>query len=187
MNDNPSQQSRLLESNYHRETPSFTSTNPLPRDMSTSSHADDSQSTVRNKTSPEAMKRIVRRFYDDIWNKFDLEPVDALISPNVTFRGTLSETTQDREGYKRYVREIQAAFPDFYQRIDALFVDEANDTCVARMMWSGTHSATFRGVAATGRTFEYPGVGIFKIQGERIVDCWVVGDTWKMWKVITAQ
>ena len=33
----------------------------------------------------------------------------------------------------------------------------------------------FRGIHGTNRKFAYPGVGIFKILGGKIVDCWVVG------------
>ncbi|OAL39844.1 hypothetical protein AYO20_00756 [Fonsecaea nubica] len=138
-------------------------------------------------TSSAAMKLIVRRFYSDIWNKFDTTPalVDELISPTVAFRGTLEHGTTDREGFKRYVREIEASFPDFYQRVDQLWVDSENETCIARMHWSATHSKDFRGYAATGRRFEYPGVGIFRIVNGKIQDVWAVGDTWGMFKVIS--
>lgn len=131
------------------------------------------------------MQNLVRRFYDDIWNKFDTSPglIDAVISPKVTFRGTLEHSTTDREGFKRYVGEIQDSFPDFYQRIDQMWVD--GETCIARMHWSGTHAHDFRGYKATGRRFEYPGVGVFKIQQDRIVDVWACGDTHGMFKVIS--
>lgn len=128
------------------------------------------------------MKAIVRRFYDDIWNVFDVAPADEIIAPDVVFRGTLEEGSTDREGFKRYVREIQAAFPDFHQRIDEMYTD--GETCIARMYWSATHTNAFRGIQPTGRKFGYPGVGIFRINGGVIRECWVVGDTWGMWKVI---
>ncbi|KIW52429.1 hypothetical protein PV05_08065 [Exophiala xenobiotica] len=131
----------------------------------------------------EAMKLVVRRFYDDIWNKFDVGPVNELISPSVTFRGTLEHNTTDRDGFKRYVREIEAAFPDFYQRIDEMYVD--GDRCIARMHWSATHTRDFREYKATHRRFEYLGVGIFKIINGQIQDVWAVGDTHGMFKVIS--
>lgn len=132
--------------------------------------------------SRSAMKSLVQRFYSDLWNKFDTSIADTIISPQVAFRGTMEHKTQDREGFKRYVREIQAGFPDFQARIDAVYVDGEN--CVARLLWTGTHNGEFRGVKATGRKFEYPGVGIFRIEQGLIKDVWAVGDTHAMWSVI---
>ena len=130
------------------------------------------------------MENLVRRFYDDIWNKFDTSPevIDGIISPKVTFRGTLEHSTTDIDGFKRYVREIEASFPDFHQRIVATWVD--GETIIARMHWSATHMNDFRGYKPTGKKFEYPGVGIFKIRDGRMVDVWVCGDTYGMFKVI---
>ncbi|RFU26453.1 hypothetical protein B7463_g9892, partial [Scytalidium lignicola] len=137
---------------------------------------------ITKPDTPDQMEAIITRFYNDIWNVFDVSPADEIIAPDVTFRGTLAEGSTDREGFKRYVREIGAAFPDFYQRIDEMYTD--GETCIAQMYWTGTHTNVFRGVQPTGRKFAYPGVGIFKIHGGMIRECWVVGDTWEMWKVI---
>ncbi|KAL6252588.1 hypothetical protein RBB50_000307 [Rhinocladiella similis] len=130
-----------------------------------------------------AMKSIVRRFYDDIWNKFDISPVNEIISPAVTFRGTLKHGTTGIEGFKQYVHEIEASFPDFYQRVDEMYVD--GEHCIARMHWSATHTKDFRGFKATNKKFEYPGVAIFKIVDGKIMDVWAVGDTYGMYKVIS--
>lgn len=83
----------------------------------------------------EDLKSIVCAFYSDIWNKFDLSPVEDLISRKVTFRGTLEETPQDREGFKKYVREIQRGFPDFWQEVQDIWVCVDGKTVVARMLW----------------------------------------------------
>lgn len=138
--------------------------------------------TASQTTPREEKHKIIRRFYNDLWNKFDTSVADAIISPTVTFRGTLNDTTQDREGFKRYVRGIEAAFPDFLAEIQGIWVD--GDSCIARILWSGTHEGSFRGIVATGKTFQYEGVGIFKIVDGVIVDCWVVGDTHKIWEAI---
>jgi steroid delta-isomerase-like uncharacterized protein len=132
---------------------------------------------------PAVMKAVVRRFYDDLWNKFDTDVADAILSRDVVFRGTLQDSSHDFVGFTAYVREIQVGFPDFYQRIDNLWVD--GSTCIARMHWSATHTGTFRGLAATDRAFAYPGVAVFQFADELISEVWAVGDTHGMWSVIT--
>lgn len=130
----------------------------------------------------DTMKSIVRIFYDDIWNKFDVSPIDKIVAPEVIFRGTLEASSTTRDGLKRYVNEIGKSFPDFYQRIDQMWCD--GDTCIARMHWSATHTSPFRGVPPTGKYFEYPGVGVFRIRGGQIREVWALGDTWGLWRVV---
>jgi predicted ester cyclase len=128
-------------------------------------------------------KHLVCRFYADIWNKFDLTPVAEILSNGLVFRGSLGHPT-DLEGFKKYVLEIQASFPDFHQRVDELYVDDAQHTCIAKMFWSATHSRPFRAIEPTNRRFFYPGVGIFRFENDRIIEVWAMGDTIGMWDVI---
>jgi len=140
--------------------------------------------TSSSNVSPAEMKRLVTSFYHDIWNVFSLAPVETLLSPDLNFRGTLHSCNTDREGFKRYVLEVGAAFPDFYQEIKDIVCDADSQKCVALMKWSGTHVSEFRGVKPTGKKFEYPGFATFKFRNGKIVDVWAIGDTWGMWKVI---
>jgi steroid delta-isomerase-like uncharacterized protein len=125
----------------------------------------------------------VRRFYDDLWNTFDVSVADEILSSDVVFRGTMKHGENDLAGFKDYVHEIQAAFPDFYQRIDEQWVD--GDTCIARMYWTGTHRGEYRGHAATGREFAYPGAAVFRFADGLITDVWAVGDTQSLWSAIS--
>ncbi|RDW72823.1 hypothetical protein BP6252_06730 [Coleophoma cylindrospora] len=135
-------------------------------------------------TSPAEMNRIVTSFYNDIWNVFSLAPVESLLAPDMTFRGTLQSGDTDREGFKLYVLEVEAAFPDFHQEIKELICDVDGQRCVARMLWSATHTSEFRGIKPTGKKFEYPGFATFKIKDGQITEVLAIGDTWELWKVI---
>jgi steroid delta-isomerase-like uncharacterized protein len=160
-----------------------TITSSRPRSRSIANSASSKDGSVM-KTSPAEMKRIVTSFYNDIWNVFSLTPVESLLAPDVTFRGTLHSCDTDREGFKRYVLEVGAAFPDFYQEIKELVIDVDGQRCVARMQWSGTHTSEFRGVKPTGKKFEYSGFATFRIKDGKIAKVLAIGDTWGMWKVI---
>jgi steroid delta-isomerase-like uncharacterized protein len=134
--------------------------------------------------SPAEMKRIVTSFYDDIWNVFSLTPVDSLLAPDLIFRGTMHSCNTDREGFKQYVFEVGAAFPDFYQEVKELICDIDGQRCIARMQWSATHTREFRGVKPTGKKFEYSGFARFRFKDGKITEVLAIGDTWGMWKVI---
>lgn len=134
-------------------------------------------------TSP-THSAIVRRFFDHLWNRWELSVADEILTENLTFRGSLGNTLQGREAFKGYVEMVRLAFPDWYNQIDELILADDGSTVVARMTYRGTHRGTLRGVPPTGRPVSYVGVAIFRFTGDLISEGWVVGDTQELWKAI---
>lgn len=131
--------------------------------------------------SPESL---VRRFYEELWNGWDLTLADAILSPDLEFRGTLGNELAGRDAFKAYVEEVRAAFPDWHNQIDELI--HAGDRVMARLTWSGTHEGELRGVAATGRRISYAGAGLFTVAHGLITRAWIVGDTQELWRTLGA-
>ena len=125
--------------------------------------------------SLEQNKAIIRCYYRDLWNKWDLEVADEIIDPNISFRGSLNVATSGLEGFKKYVRLVRSAFPDFYNSIDDLIAE--GDKVVARLSYRGIHRGELFGIAPTGKQVTYTGIAIFRIKGGKIVNGWVSGDT----------
>jgi steroid delta-isomerase-like uncharacterized protein len=124
--------------------------------------------------SVEANKEVVRRWYRDLWNRWDLEAADEIVHEDLSFRGSLGTEMSGVEALKDYVRTVRAAFPDFHNRIDKL-VGEAN-VVVARLTYTGTHRGPLFGFAPTGRCIEYAGVALFTMRDGRVARAWVLGD-----------
>ncbi len=125
--------------------------------------------------SREAHKAIIRRYYEDLWNRWDLVIADELIAADIAFRGSLGVTVRGLEGFKRYVAMVRAAFPDFHNAVEDLIAE--GDKVGARLTYRGTHAGELFGVFPTGRQVMYSGIAIFRIAGGKIVDGWVHGDT----------
>jgi steroid delta-isomerase-like uncharacterized protein len=125
--------------------------------------------------SIEENKNIVRRYYHDLWNKWDLGIANELIATDLVFRGSLGVNTRGLEGFKEYVQLVRQAFPDFSNSIEELIGEE--DKVVARLTYRATHRGELFGIAPTGRHVTYSGVAIFRIAGGKIVEGWVLGDT----------
>lgn len=123
----------------------------------------------------EENKRLIRRYYDELWNQWKLDVAGEIIDPEIAFRGSLNRTTRGREGFKRYVRLVRAAFPDFRNTVEDL-VAEGNKV-VARLTYRGTHQGRLFGLAPTGKRVTYTGLALFRIAGGKIVEGWVNGDT----------
>ena len=95
--------------------------------------------------SLEENKSLVRRYYDEMWNRWDLSLADELIGERLVFRGSLGVAVQGREGFKEYMCAVRRAFPDFHNRIEELVAE--GDKLVARLTYTGTHHGALFGIS----------------------------------------
>ncbi len=130
----------------------------------------------------KANKAVVRRFYDELWNEWRLGVADEILSEEIRFRGSLGSTSVGREGFKRYVEGVRAAFPDWHNQVDEILAVE--DRVVTRMTWRGTHRGNLGDVEPTGAQVEYRGAAFFRLSNRAIEEAWVVGDTQELWKAL---
>ena len=97
----------------------------------------------------EDNKLLVRRYYDEMWNRWDFALTDELVVEGVAFRGSLGQSVEGRDGFKEYVRAVRRAFPDFHNHVEELVAE--GDRVVARLTDTGTHTGTLFDIAPTGR------------------------------------
>lgn len=116
----------------------------------------------------------VRRFYEEIWNRPDLSVVPEVLSPVVSFRGSLGSVRVGHDAFCDYVREVTGALADYRCDIETLVAED--DRVVARMEFSGLHRARFLGVEPTGRRVSWAGAAFFTFDGGLVSDLWVLGD-----------
>ena len=122
----------------------------------------------------EDNKLLVRRYYDEMWNRWDFALADDLVAEGVAFRGSLGQSVQGRESFKDYMRTVRRAFPDFHNDVEELVAE--GDRVVARLTDTGTHTGTLFDIAPTGRRVSYAGVGLVRVALGRIAEGWVLGD-----------
>jgi steroid delta-isomerase-like uncharacterized protein len=124
--------------------------------------------------SLEENKSLVRRYYEELWNRWGWPLADELIAEGLTFRGSLGVAAQGRDGLRDYMRAVRRAFPDFHNRVEDLVAE--GDKVVARLTYTGTHHGELFGIGPTGKRVTYAGVAIFRIEAGRITEGWVLGD-----------
>lgn len=121
--------------------------------------------------SEEELRRLVIRWIEDGWQKGQAEVVDALHAPEFVDHDPAGRRP-DREGFKRGLRELYAAFPDFHAEIEDLLVVPERSEAVVRWTASGTHRGAFLGAAPTGRRVAFKGIEILRFDGAWIVERW---------------
>ena len=122
----------------------------------------------------DQQRRLICRFYDDLWNRFDKTVFPAILHPDIHFRGSLGQTKVGFDEFGDYVDYIQAFAPDFHNEVLATLA-EGNQT-FARLSYTGTHQGEVFGIAPTGRRFRYAGAAVFTSADDLIRDVWVLGD-----------
>jgi predicted ester cyclase len=107
---------------------------------------------------------------------------DEIVARDVRFRGSLGTSLTGIDGFKGYVEQVRAAFPDWHNQVHDLIAE--GDGIVARITCSGTHEGELFGVAPTSRRVTYAAIAIFRLHDGRIGDAWVVGDTQEVWRAL---
>jgi steroid delta-isomerase-like uncharacterized protein len=122
----------------------------------------------------EANEALVRRYYDEMWNRWDLSIAEDILAPDVRFRGSLGTATVDIRGFCRYARSVWLGFPDFTNQITEMIAE--SNVVTARLTFTGTHRGDVLGIGATGRTISYEGIAWFRIEGGLLAEISVFAD-----------
>ena len=106
--------------------------------------------------SVEGNKAVVRRLWEEVWNRADLAVADQIFDAAYAAHE------------KGSVPVIRAAFPDSHHTIEDLIAE--GDKVVTRFTWRGTHRGEFMGVPPTGRHVAVGGIWIHRVEDGRIVE-----------------
>jgi steroid delta-isomerase-like uncharacterized protein len=120
-------------------------------------------------------KAIVRRLYEDVWNKRKLEIVSTLFSPSHALRDNNSSgSSVGPEAYKAVVANYLSAFPDLRFLVEDTVAEK--DKLVASWTISGTHAGEFMGVRPTNKKVSVEGITIHYLANGKIIDSYVSWD-----------
>jgi steroid delta-isomerase-like uncharacterized protein len=123
-------------------------------------------------------RRLVRRYYDELWNRWNFNLIEELLSPDFRFRGSIGVMARGHRAFRDYVAMIRAAFPDFHNHVESMLAEE--NQAVARLRYTGTHRGKLFGVEPAGKYICYSGVGIFAIGGYQLMSAWVLEDQYEL-------
>jgi steroid delta-isomerase-like uncharacterized protein len=120
--------------------------------------------------STEEMKALVRRAWDEVFNKKNLDFTDEFSVADTVWH----EPDRDLHGpeeVKQYAAPYFEAFPDLSVSIDDVIAE--GDKVVARWTYHGTHQGEIEELGPpTGRQMELEGITIHHFEGDKIVELW---------------
>jgi steroid delta-isomerase-like uncharacterized protein len=123
----------------------------------------------------EQNKTVVRRLFEELWNKGTLPVADELIAPTYTHHDTATpDVGRGPESEKKRVTMYRNAFADFRLTIEDIIAE--GETVMARWTCRGAHKGELNGIAPTGKQISISGVTVVRVASGKIVEGWVNWD-----------
>lgn len=118
----------------------------------------------------EELEAVARRWVELGWQRGDAEATMALYAKDFVDLSSPGRERGTREDNALGIRELYAAFPDFYTVIDDLLVDVEQGKVAVRWTATGTHRGAFLGVAASGQRVRFRGIETLVIRNGFIIE-----------------
>lgn len=127
--------------------------------------------------SIERNKKIVRRFYEELWNERKLATADEIFAPGcVTHQLESGAPTvaapRSAEAIKEHIGEWLGAFPDLHFTVERMIAE--NDLVITYATMHGTHTGNWHGIPATGKRVGIRMTAAHRIADEKIAADWVL-------------
>ncbi len=136
----------------------------------------------------EQNKTVVRRLFEDHWNRKNAALVREFYTPTVSLH-TPDGPLTGLEGASLLLQAYSTAFPDFHLTIDDLVSEE--DKVAVRWTFTGTHRGPLADVPATGKSVNVAnGIAIYRLQAGKISEGHFAWDKYELLKqlgVLTAS
>jgi steroid delta-isomerase-like uncharacterized protein len=114
-------------------------------------------------------KELVRRIFDEIVNKGNMDAIDELIAEDFVDHGPMGDV-QGREAFKGLVSQFRAAVPDMHCEVENLIQEGDIAGWVVRT--TGTHTGDELGFPATNKSFETLSANIGRMRDGQAVEHW---------------
>jgi steroid delta-isomerase-like uncharacterized protein len=135
----------------------------------------------------EENKAIVRRWFEEVWNKGRAEAIDEMFAVDGVIHGLSDDPENPMRGpvdFKPFHTTFRGAFPNVDVVVEDLIAE--GDKVAVRCSVRGKHTGDHLGVTASNVPVEFDGIAIVRIEDGKIVEAWNNFDFLKMNKQIGA-
>jgi steroid delta-isomerase-like uncharacterized protein len=122
-------------------------------------------------------KAIVTGYVNAILIKRDFSQFSHFTAPGFYIeRSAVPEAIKGEAGLHTQMDMLYAAFPDL--ALSMVDIVAEGDKVVVRFEAPGTHTGTFAGIPATGKTATWRGLVMYHVVGDKITQAWADWDDW---------
>jgi steroid delta-isomerase-like uncharacterized protein len=131
----------------------------------------------------EENKALVRRWFEEVWNKGRAEAIDEMFDENGIAHGLADDSSNPIRGPKNF-RPFHTTFREAFPNMNIVIEDMVaeGDKVAARCSVRGKHEGEWMGRAATQAPVDFTGITIVRIDNGKIVEAWNNFDFMTMYK-----
>lgn len=122
--------------------------------------------------TPEAPKETVRN-YLTAFNEREYDRLSDLLAEDVVEHG-IHDELHGPEEITAFLDAYFEAFPDYSGATDAMVAED--DTVTVRYTGRGTHTGEYEDVEPTGRTAQWTGIAMYRVDDGEIAEVWLEED-----------
>ena len=125
------------------------------------------------QNTPAANKALIRRWFEEVWNKGRVEAIDEMFAADGVAHGLSDEPGKTMKGpddFRPFHDIFRGAFPDIEVVVEDTIAE--GDLVAARCSVRGKHTGDHLGVAASNAPVEFTGMAIVRIKDGKIVEAW---------------
>lgn len=128
---------------------------------------------------------LIKRFYTEVIGEGNLALIDELVSDDFVDHNPMPGQSPSKDGVRYFVNTMRAAFPDLKTTTSEPALVDGNLEALYVVM-TGTHQGELMGVEPTGRTVEFSGIDIIRVDGGKCVEHWGAADMMALMQQIGA-
>lgn len=119
--------------------------------------------------SNEENKKAVRRVFEEVMNKGNLQAVDELVADNYRVTDPPG-IPPGKEGFRALVNMYRGAAPDLKMTIEDLIAE--GDQAAVRWVATGTMTGEMMGMPPTGQRVTFRAISWFRLVNGRLAEEW---------------
>jgi steroid delta-isomerase-like uncharacterized protein len=139
---------------------------------------DSKMMAAKTQSVQEKNKALTKSFYDNVFNKHNINAMDPLIDVNLVDHDPSSMGGGGLAGLKKDFTAFFKAFPDLH--VTPKFMVAEGDKVVIYYNMTGTNKGAFMGQPASGKKINIDGIDIVRIANGKAVEHWAFGDSMAM-------
>ena len=128
---------------------------------------------MQEQNTQEANKALMRRWFDEVWNKGRAEAIGEMFAADGVAHGLSDEPGKTLKGppdFMPFHGVFRGAFPDIEVVVEDSIAE--GDKVAVRCSVRGRHAGDHLGVAASNAPVEFTGMVIARIMNGKIVEAW---------------
>ena len=128
---------------------------------------------MQEQSTLEANKALLRRWFDEVWNKGRTEAIEEMFAADGIAHGLSDDAKSPMKGpagFKPFHAIFRGAFPHIEVTVEDMIAE--GDKVAARCSVRGKHTGAHLGIAASNAPVEFTGMCIVRVKDGKLVEAW---------------